>query len=288
MCEPLIDLVTYADANTMEYVDFLYQISSKYLKNPESVNWLCATFDDSVPSKPWTKICQYEIPEIEDSPSMKHASLLHKSLKHLKSKYVIIVDADVVLTYPNWGQEIISILTEYDLFGIDFPPDRTRYRDFPSTRLFCYNSETLKEKGAELDFTAKKVINKGRDVTGYGRISNLQDSYIYNKLLRSKFAYDIGWKLPAIAYHKNLTSYTLRCVPRSEEHLPYETPEQKEQFLAMYNRETHKSTAADMAEWHHKGVLFASHKHNGRLKGINDPKHNLWKNRIMLYTKGLV
>jgi len=34
--------------------------------------------------------------------------------------------------------------------------------------------------------------------------------------------------------------------------------------------------------------LFASHKHKGRLKGINDPKHNLWKNRIMLYTKGLV
>jgi len=81
--------------------------------------------------------------------SFHHAIALNESLKHIKTRFLLMLDNDFFVLRPNWLSECVNHMKKNNLafFGTAYNPKRfAKYRYFPATHQFFFTD------GAKADF----------------------------------------------------------------------------------------------------------------------------------------
>ena len=269
-----IDFFTFLGPNSADYAEFLKYTCEEFLSGKHEIKWKCINSIgcDRIPKG-------YEL--VADSKNMEHVSMNHGAamnlaLKHIESKYVIFIDADMVILYKNWDQVIIDELNKYDCFGGSFGNWLKKYRNFPSVYLFAFKSHILKK--VKLDFLPKLIKTQRHTKRHIDNYKLNEKEAKYFKMSSKSIHCDTGWSIPFTIRKAGLTFNTMGALlmTSKKSQLPFEDAQHKK--LCM-KRPKH------MSEWRYDGKLFASHKHASRAHSINSDLGNAWKRRVELYIK---
>jgi hypothetical protein len=268
------DLFTFINGDGADYAEYLKQISEKKLSGKHKINW---KFVESlnVTRFPDGFECVGQAGGEGEHNAMKHALAIHEALNHIESDYILLTDVDVAIVYDGWDDVIIKKLNQYDCFGGAYAEGKskyvkTRYKEFPKANFFAFRRDVLDK--VELDFRpfyGKKF--KGQVKKAHAKIFNLKE--------RSKFTFDIGWRLPLIFKKNELTFDYMPCYFQMSKlcQLPYSN---------IWHKHFCRKRAITMEEWHYNGKLFATHKKYARHDKLDSMLGLAWKERVDLYMKG--
>ena len=85
--------------------------------------------------------------------SFHHAAAIHRLLREVRTRFVLILDNDLYIVRPQWIRDVLEFMQSENLafFGVPFHPNWwTKYRYFPSPNCFFIDAE--KVNLADLDF----------------------------------------------------------------------------------------------------------------------------------------
>jgi hypothetical protein len=269
-----IDLFTFITKNGADYAEYLKYTAELTQSGNHNINWKCVE-SLNVDRLPKDYKCVCKTGGIGEHNSMKHAIAMTEALKYIESEYVLFVDCDVAIVYPNWDEIIIGKLDKYHCFGGSYPVTKskvhkTRYRNFPRVNFFSFRSSILKK--VELDFNPFKTDEK--ESVFRGVIIDKKEESIFGLKIGSTITYDVGWKLPLIFKTNKLKYDYMSCFLNSK--LP---------FLNEKNKEICNKSDRGMEEWHYKDKLFACHKKFARYHSLYSEIGLAWKERVDLYLK---
>jgi len=266
-----IDFFTFIGPNSADYADYLKYTCEKFLSGKHNINWKCI---ESVGAEKLPKgyKCVVKAPNMKHN-SMNHGAALNLALKYIESEYVVFVDADVAILYPNWDDIIVNELNKYDCFGVSYA-HFSKYKNFPTVYLFAFRSYILEK--AKLDFCPK--IRKGKDAPLKIKLTK-ENAHYFNMKPGSVLKCDTGWELPLQikqAGFEKFNSLKMVSMKSKNSQLPFE--DEKHKKLCM-QKSNHQS------EWIRKGKLFATHKQASRTQPLDGIWGNAWKRRIDLYIR---
>ena len=275
-----IDFFTFIYGDTYTYAEYLRQICETFSSHEIQINYKCI---ESVRASkiPYGYTFVGKTGENSYGGSARHSMALKESLNHITSKYVILADADIAITYKDWDKIVVEKLDSgLFCFGFSYHRKNGRYLNFPNIFFFCFRSDMI--DNMDLDFSPK-MINKNIDGKIVPKvdtelIDTKEKSDIYGYSVGSHLMCDTGWKLPMIIRSKGLTGEALpcfRCNSKSQL-LPYTDKDQKKMC---YKKPRH------MHEYHYNGSVFGTHLKRGAETSIGDGYGKIWRERISLYVK---
>lgn len=131
--------------------------------------------------------------------SYHHAEGIHEGMKHVTSRYVLVLDPDFFVVVPNWMSKVTAHARENDLsfLGALWSPVKIRkYRYFPCVHFMLIDALRVPVK--ELDFSP--------DFHGSNWRSQLVESlplpYSWRRVLLIGNARDTGWKIKRTYYRR--------------------------------------------------------------------------------------
>lgn len=92
--------------------------------------------------------------------SYHHGSALNANLADVTSRYLLVLDPDLFVLYPNWMTEAIAHMRDRDLefFGVPWHPRwYTKYRYFPAVHFLLIDLQRV--RAGDLDFCPELVEN---------------------------------------------------------------------------------------------------------------------------------
>ena len=243
------------DKKTKPYVNFLVKSCEKFKSNNNKIIYKLYNIDEIINPK-----INYE------NGSIKHAMILNNFINDFKNKkYVIIIDADIAILYPNWDDVVVKYLNEFKCFGFSRPKEK----GFPSVLFFAFNTNKIDIN--KLDFMPK--VNSNNSCNRY-KINDEFESIFRKRPIGSNVKCDTGYLLPII-FEGN--GFSLDCVLSSD----------KNHLLPINNNEEIKicnEKKEHQCEWHYNNLIFGTHKQASRSHEINSKYGNCWVNRIRKYT----
>jgi len=266
-----LDLFTFISGDGADYAEYLKYTCEKNLSGIHKINWKCVESLD-VSRLPAGYECVCETGGEGRHNATKHALAIEGAMDHIESEYVLFTDTDVAIVYNGWDDVIIEKLKNCDCFGGAYVKTKhdkfkKRYKNFPKANFFAFRADVLNK--VILNF---KPFRYGKF---WGTV-NKRTSAIFDMKIGERIAYDIGWRLPGIFKHNNLTYDFMPCYFMTSEKskLPYLNEEHK-WFC--------KKKGITMEEWHYNGELFATHKKHARYNNLNSKWGLAWKTRVDLY-----
>ena len=203
--------------------------------------------------------------------SLNHAMALHKAMEVISSPYVIFADADIVLTYKDWDDEVVRIMDQgNDCFGFAWGDDeKRRYYRFPNVLFFCFKNELLRK--VKLDFRPRV---KGEKVLKY--ILNKEEAKFMNRKTKAIVKCDTGWFLPVTLGRANCNGIPIPLVRggSKKSKMPFRNTKQRAIF---------KEHPTHMTEYHWKEDLFGSHLQASRNFPFTSTYSKVWRQRIHDY-----
>jgi len=86
-------------------------------------------------------------------PNLEHGIALNRSLHNIKTRFVLVIDPDYFIIYPNWIEKILSYIQENNIsiMGVPWHPKwNMKYRYFPCNH--CMFIDTSKVDLKTIDF----------------------------------------------------------------------------------------------------------------------------------------
>jgi hypothetical protein len=211
----------------------------------------------------WDMMCS-----LKDSGhnSLNHGIALNQIKNYVETDtdIIIIMDADIVVLYPDWDDIIAQLLCQY-LF-VSWPRARTKYAGI---FLFaCSNNELFNK----IDFTPKVELPK-ESVCRY-TLSKEESGY-YNNKTGHIVKCDTGWRIPLV--YGNM-GYNMEYVSSVDS-------KAKMPFPSIKARDICSEKPEHMAEWHYNNALFGTHKQASRNHPLNSGYGEIWKKRIDMFTR---
>ena len=204
----------YHNEMTKRFVELNYDFMVKF---NSFKNWIWLVGDNSPPSlidkidsKKFKIITNQDAPLINrDScgkywTSYQHASALNLCLKEVKTRFVLILDNDFYVIYPEWLREALNHMIKNNLAFLGapyYPKDYRKIRYFPATD-FCMFVDLEKVPLDTLDFTP----DFGR--TGDNRKTKKRKTNLFNLGIRKRnigTSHDTGYFIYKRYYQNSLT-----------------------------------------------------------------------------------
>ncbi len=205
--------------------------------------------------------------------SLNHAMALHKAMEGKLSPYVIFIDADVAITYPNWDDIAVQELENHDCFGFAWGNDENRrYHKFPNVLFFAFKKNLLKK--TSLDF--RPLVSKSHKEKVSKHALTKEEARYMNRKSGNIVKCDTGWLLPV----------TLGRAGCSGCHIPMARSNSRVAKLPFRNekqRTIFKEHPTHMTEYHWKGELFGSHLQASRNIPFDSSYSVVWRQRIHDY-----
>jgi len=114
--------------------------------------------------------------------SIHHASGINKSIEPIKTRFALILDNDFYLLKPNWVNDIISHMKQYELsfFGVPWHPKwYTKYRYFPCVHCLFVDQDKIPLKAISFN------PENDRRITHFAGVKNSIPSYLA-RVIQSK------------------------------------------------------------------------------------------------------
>jgi len=270
-----IDFFTFVYKDTYKYAEFLKYTCDLLCSNDLNIHYKCIESVD-VDKIPDGFECVAKTSDCGHN-SYNHSIAMNEALKHIKSEYVVFADCDIAILHKNWDKIIVKELqNDTSCFGFSYHSKSPRYKDFPNVFLFCFRSDMIDK--VDLDF--RPEVKAGRDAPLRYSLTDTVEAKYMNRPLGFQIKCDTGWKLPTIIKSGGLRGKSMKCVQGNSKKslLPFRDKKQRKFCL---QKPTH------MAEWHYNGKLFGTHKQACRSHGLDSKWGRAWKDRIMLYLKGI-
>ncbi len=265
-----IDFFTFVGPNSADYAEYLKYTCETFLSGKHEINWKCI---ESVGSDRLPKgyKCVAKAGNMNHN-SLNHGTAMNLALEYIESDYVVFIDSDMAIVYPNWDDIIVKELNENDCFGVSYGHAK-KYRDFPTVYLFMFRSHILDK--VKLDFRPK--IKKGVDSPIRYNIDE-SEAKLFGMKTGNIIKCDTGWELPLIVKGAGFTSKSMSMIMMASKkaQLPFENGKHKK--LCMQK-------PGHMYEWHYNGKVFTTHKQASRVHPLKGTWGNAWKRRIDLYIK---
>lgn len=265
-----IDLFTFISRNSSDYAEYLKYTAEKFLSKKHEINWKCieSVNAERLPKK-YNRVSKSEQ---TGHNSMNHGAALNLALDYIENDYVIFMDADMAIVYPNWDDIVIKELNNYDSFGTSYD-DILKYQNFPMIYFLAFRSYVLNK--VKLNFNPK--IKKGSESPLRYKLSK-DESNFFGKKPGEIIKCDTGWEFSLIMKKAGFTgSYMKPVTMKSKKsQLPFENEKHKKFCL---QKPTH------MCEWHYNKKLFVTHKQASRSHPLNGDWGQAWKKRVDLYMK---
>lgn len=264
-----IDFITFIGPNSADYADYLKYTCEKFISGKHDIKWKCI---ESIGAEKLPKgyECVAKAPNGHHN-SMNHGIALNLALDYVESDYVVFIDVDMAIVYPNWDDVIVNELNNYDCFGVSYN-DKIKYKNFPTVYLFAFRKDILKK--CQPDFTPD--VKPGVDKPKRKQVTK-EESKIFGIPEGGIIKCDTGWKLPYIKRY-GITSKSMPMVMMKSKkaQLPFENEEHRK---LCYKKPAHQY------EWHYNGKVFTTHKQASRTQPIDGVWGDAWKRRIDFYIR---
>ncbi len=266
-----IDLFTFISRNSSDYAEYLKYTAEKFLSGKHEIVWKCI---ESVGAErlPAEYNCVAKSGPTGHN-SMNHGIALNLALEYIENDYIIFVDADMAILYPDWDDIIIKELKKYDCFGTAYD-DILKYQNFPMIYFLAFKSKILNK--VNLDFCPK--IKEGSESPLRYKLSK-SEAKLFGKKPGEIIKCDTGYQFSKIMKESNLIGNSMKPVTMKSKKSQLSFENEKHKKFCM-QKPTH------MCEWHYNGKLFTTHKQASRNHPLDDKWGQAWKKRIDLYIKG--
>jgi len=251
-----IDCFVIYSEKEVPYVQLLKKTAEYFKSSENKLHWKCILSCDD--TKTIVNGFKYlgHVPNWKkrDHASMNHSIGLNQALNHIENDYVIFMDSDIAILYPEWDKEVVYYLNNgYDCFGTSFGDNGPRYRNFPGIFFFSFKKE-VNDK-VKLDFSP--ILQKGKDSPLKETIKNKQKAKHLGCNIGEVVKHDTAAMIPILMKEEKMKGYAMpRILGKDDNHLlPFKDKAQKKFCL---QKEEH------MCEWHHNEKLFLTHKQAGR------------------------
>lgn len=273
-----IDCFTVYSHKEQCYVEFLKKTADHFASGNNDLNWMCVQSCEETTEVPEGFECVGKVPNWQNRghASMNHSLGIHEGLKHVKSDYGILMDADIAILYPGWDEVVLKYLDDgYDCFGWNFGPKGPRYRNFPGVFFFAFNRTVLDK--VQLDFSP--ILQKGSDSPMKETITDPVKAKYLGCKVGDVVKHDTAAMVPITMKNAGMKGFAIPRVLGSD----------KAHLLPFGDKTTKKfclTKKEHMCEWHYNGKLFGTHKQAGRSHHLHDSKWGrTWHRRINLYTE---
>jgi len=265
-----IDFITCISKNSADYAEFMRYHCEKLKSGKHEIIYKCIESVDAERLPKGYK-CVTKTGDSNHN-SLNHSLALNIAKNFIENDYVIFIDADIAILYPNWDDIIINELNTTACFGASYN-DKLKYKNFPNLYLFAFRSYILDK--VKLDFSPK--LNKGKNKIQKFKI-NKEEAKIFGLKEGSILKCDTGWKLPLIIKPAGFNGKILEAVSMKSKksQLPFENNVHK-RFCFLH--------PSHHCEFHYKGKLFATHKQASRNHSFTGKEGQSWIKRIELYIK---
>ena len=268
-----IDIFTYIDQTT-DYADNMYYSLTKNASQKDLLRFNAIVrygnewqtdFHHSLYN--W---CTWELYEEWDNVrgsmmhgiALNHINAIHKITK--LHNIILVIDADIYITYKGWDDVVRTILKEHCCFGFNRHDE-----NFPSVFFFAFKKPILSIK--ELDFKPDVDYN---DVTKKTIINSAKEAKYRCMDMGSKVKCDTGFQLPLLFKG---CGFGLDAIPSTSSDV--KLPHTKESLKFCTNNMWH------MSEYHFEAELFGTHKQACRNHRLNNGAGKLWLDRIQAYER---
>lgn len=265
-----IDFITFIGRNSSDYAEYLKYTCELFLSNKHHINWKCIR---SVGAErlPKNYDCVAKSGDYGHN-STNHGMALNLALKYIESEYVIFVDCDMAVLYPNWDDVVVNELNKYDCFGTAYD-DPLKYQNFPMIYFFGFRKYILDK--VDLDFRPK--ITTGSEKPLRFKLSEEDAKYFGKKpgeLIKCDTGYNISYQIQKAGFKGKCMNPVLMKSKYSQ--LPFENEQHKKFAFKKINHN---------CEWHYKKKLFTTHKQASRSHPLYEKWGMSWKKRVDLYIK---
>ena len=114
----MIDVFTFITRNCSKHAELLHSSLEFFKSHDIEINYKAI---ESIKAEYWPK--QWEFIEKTGNynhGSISHAVAIHTALRHVKSEYCLLIDADICILHKNWDKIIIDESNKYDAFGLGY------------------------------------------------------------------------------------------------------------------------------------------------------------------------
>jgi len=202
------------------------------------------------------------------SGSTAHGVAVNEMIRHIGTKYAIILDLDIVPLVKNWDLAMLNALENgLDAIGVPYNPlhKRRRIQNMPTVFFFAFNVRkiqnaklnwgTLPTHTRLLIYKCYRMLNKLRGITGTPKYFDFEMSQFAIFKMILKGLRTEAFKMVQPWDEKSKLKFDISYLPADKkliDPLEHSYPE----------------------EWHYKGIPFVTHQRRSYAKSFNQTEYS--------------
>lgn len=196
----IIEFFISFNRHTVPYADFFVRTALSRISHKHEVRFRATTHPDTpVPLNITVVDLIYNHDTINGRYAMNAiypAIGFNKGQKHISQDCDIFMMAhvDMCMVLNSWDDEVVKILSEFDICGNKYPSDSFTYQNYPGIDILFMKSDILKQNSINF----MPFVGMDTDKPLCKIVTDEAEAYLTGKKIGDPFYLEAGWQLPFI------------------------------------------------------------------------------------------